>query len=151
MTPEESDRFALNLSIAVAKNITSKTWLSGLSDFFDVLSDPERYGRNYVARLAGSMAVPAMVSQMASATDPNLREARNILDTIKSRVPGLSDELPERLTLWGQPLRSEERRVGTECVSTCSSRWSTNDQKKKYAVQTLSVLPTTTLTPNKPH
>src|SRR3546814_13502039 len=54
MTPEESDRFALNLSIAVAKNITSKTWLSGLSDFFDVLSDPERYGRNYVARLAGS-------------------------------------------------------------------------------------------------
>src|SRR3546814_13048383 len=70
----------------------------------DVLSHPERYGRNYVARLAGSMAVPAMVSQMASATDPNLREARNILDTIKSRVPGLSDELPERLDLWGQPL-----------------------------------------------
>src|SRR3546814_11173980 len=66
MTPEESDRFALNLSIAVAKNITSKTWLSGLSDFFDVLSDPERYGRNYVARLAGSMAGPAMVSQMRS-------------------------------------------------------------------------------------
>src|SRR3546814_10990940 len=98
-----SDRFALNLSIAVAKNITSKTWLSGLSDFFDVLSDPERYGRNYVARLAGSMAVPAMVSQMASATAPNLREARNILHTIKSRVPGLSDDLPDRLNTWGQP------------------------------------------------
>src|SRR3546814_1171738 len=81
-----SDRFALNLSIAVAKNITSKTWLSGLSDFFDVLSDPERYGRNYVARLAGSMAVPAMVSQMASATDPNLREARNILDRKSTRL-----------------------------------------------------------------
>src|SRR3546814_14576751 len=73
MTPEESDRFELNLSIAVAKNITSKTWLSGLSAFFDVLSDPERYVRNYVARLAGSMAVPAMVSPMARAYDPNLR------------------------------------------------------------------------------
>src|SRR3546814_14914803 len=27
--------------------------------------------------------------------------------------------------------RSEERRVGTECVSTCSSRWSPYHQKKK--------------------
>src|SRR3546814_17313130 len=27
--------------------------------------------------------------------------------------------------------RSEERRVGKECVSTCRSRWSTNPLKKK--------------------
>src|SRR3546814_1747271 len=62
------------------------------------------------------MAVPAMVSQMASATDPNLREARNILDTIKSRVPGLSDELPERLNLWGQPL-ARGKSFGPDLVS----------------------------------
>src|SRR3546814_11873586 len=29
------------------------------------------------------------------------------------------------------PLRSEERRVGKECVSTCRSRWSPYHQKKK--------------------
>src|SRR3546814_18229335 len=28
-------------------------------------------------------------------------------------------------------MRSEERRVGTECVSTCSSRWSPDHYKKK--------------------
>src|SRR3546814_6419244 len=28
-------------------------------------------------------------------------------------------------------LRSEERRVGNECVSTCRSRWSTYHKKKK--------------------
>src|SRR3546814_13476677 len=28
--------------------------------------------------------------------------------------------------------RSEERRVGTECVSTCSSRWSPSQSNKKY-------------------
>src|SRR3546814_15835035 len=28
--------------------------------------------------------------------------------------------------------RSEERRVGKECVSTCRSRWSTYHEKKKY-------------------
>src|SRR3546814_11697892 len=27
--------------------------------------------------------------------------------------------------------RSDERRVGTECVRLCSSRWSTHHQKKK--------------------
>src|SRR3546814_14380458 len=32
---------------------------------------------------------------------------------------------PARIT------RSEERRVGKECVSTCSSRWSASHKKKK--------------------
>src|SRR3546814_14037138 len=30
-----------------------------------------------------------------------------------------------------RPARSEERRVGKECVSTCSSRWSPYHYKKK--------------------
>src|SRR3546814_14677864 len=30
------------------------------------------------------------------------------------------------------PLRSEERRVGNECVSTCRSRWSPYHSKKKH-------------------
>src|SRR3546814_14181242 len=33
--------------------------------------------------------------------------------------------------LWLLIARSEERRVGKECVSTCRSRWSTYHEKKK--------------------
>src|SRR3546814_17826473 len=33
--------------------------------------------------------------------------------------------------ICGGIFRSEDRRVGTECVSTCKSRWSTNHWKKK--------------------
>src|SRR3546814_17317673 len=33
-------------------------------------------------------------------------------------------------------LRSEERRVGTECVSTCRSRWSTHHLKKTTNIYT---------------
>src|SRR3546814_10851391 len=29
-----------------------------------------------------------------------------------------------RVAAWPRPRRSEERRVGKECVSTCRSRWS---------------------------
>src|SRR3546814_17926651 len=39
--------------------------------------------------------------------------------------------------------RSEERRVGTECVSTCRSRWSPHHQKKKEDRQQLSTVPVT--------
>src|SRR3546814_17697312 len=35
---------------------------------------------------------------------------------------GLTDQMPRRV--WVAIGRSEERRVGTECVSTCRSRWS---------------------------
>src|SRR3546814_13521451 len=31
---------------------------------------------------------------------------------------------PHELGLYSEALRSEERRVGKECVSTCRSRWS---------------------------
>src|SRR3546814_20054561 len=30
---------------------------------------------------------------------------------------------PRKATVWGALARSEERRVGKECVSTCRSRW----------------------------
>src|SRR3546814_16304155 len=32
---------------------------------------------------------------------------------------------------WSTTPRSEERRVGKACVSTCRSRWSPNNEKKK--------------------
>src|SRR3546814_13546140 len=38
--------------------------------------------------------------------------------------PGLIFMLPIYIYLFVTALRSEERRVGKECVSTCRSRWS---------------------------
>src|SRR3546814_15848099 len=38
---------------------------------------------------------------------------------------------PARYRGSGAAARSEERRVGKECVSTCSSRWSPDHSKKK--------------------
>jgi hypothetical protein len=103
-TGREADEFALSLSIAIAKNLTNKTWLSGLSDAFEVLTDPERYGRSYFQRLAGSAAVPSIVNQAAQATDPYLRNARTIADSIRARVPVLSESVPVRRDVWGEPV-----------------------------------------------
>src|SRR3546814_12830512 len=43
----------------------------------------------------------------------------------------LSRPTPETTSWAGCMVRSEERRVGKECVSTCKSRWWTYNEKKK--------------------
>jgi hypothetical protein len=80
---EEEDSIALSLAQSVAKNLTSKTWLSGVSDFFDALSDPERFGEAFVSRLTSSMAVPAVVAHMAGSTDENMRDSQSILGAVQ--------------------------------------------------------------------
>src|SRR3546814_16624332 len=45
-------------------------------------------------------------------------------------LPRLPSNLRSPAAAWSKP-RSEERRVGKECVSTCRSRWSPYHKKKK--------------------
>src|SRR3546814_16484512 len=49
---------------------------------------------------------------------------------------------------WGREWRSEERRVGKECVSTCSSRWSPYHSNKKHNEIELSELSKTSISLN---
>jgi hypothetical protein len=125
-TKQQADKLALNLGMSIANNITNKTWLSGLSDAFDVLSDPQRYGKTYVQRLAASMAVPALVSQTAQATDPYLRDARTIMDAIKARVPVVSRAVPVRRNVWGDPISSGGA-VGPKLISPFYASTISND------------------------
>src|SRR3546814_13991599 len=48
------------------------------------------------------------------------------LDDVAPRelVGIVPDEIEDGLLAGGEEVRSEERRVGKECVSTCRSRWS---------------------------
>src|SRR3546814_12814624 len=44
-------------------------------------------------------------------------------------------KVPRRVHVGAVVGRSEERRVGKECVSTCRSRWSPYNEKKKMTKQ----------------
>ncbi|MFP5328862.1 MAG: thermonuclease family protein [Alphaproteobacteria bacterium] len=129
-TVRELDVIALETATAIAKNLTNKTWLSGLSDAFDVLSDPERYGKNYVQRLAGSVAVPSLVNQASQSTDEYLRDARTILDGIKARVPVLSESVSPRLNVWGEPIERGNS-VGPDLVSPFYAKQASRDPMKR--------------------
>lgn len=97
-------------TVAVAQNVTSKTYLRGVAEFFDVMSSvsPDPNAKNkrasrWVERLAGS-AVPAGVAQLERTLSPELEATQGILEKIRSRIPGYSDDLPPRRNIFGEPI-----------------------------------------------
>src|SRR3546814_15844242 len=52
---------------------------------------------------------------------PFMAKLRSFMERVDSDEIDRTGEIPEPLV---QELRSEERRVGKECVSTCRARWS---------------------------
>src|SRR3546814_8583329 len=60
----------------------------------------------------------------AKLTEKQRQIAARILKEINERLGFLRNVGLEYLTLGRSSGRSEERRVGNECVSTCRSRWS---------------------------
>lgn len=106
---EEREMLAAAAVMSVAQNITSKTYLQGMTDLFEVMSDPQRYGGQYVARFLGTV-IPTGVAQIERVVDPTLRETRDtspfrqIVNQIRSRVPGYSEDLPPRRNIWGEPI-----------------------------------------------
>jgi len=102
---EQKDVVAL-ITGSISRNLTSKTWLRGISDMVEAFNDPVRYGQQWVQNLAGTV-VPTGVAQFARAQDPYLREARSVLDKIKDRLPGFKETLPFRRDLFGEPIKLE--------------------------------------------
>jgi hypothetical protein len=86
---------------SIATNLVSKTWLRGPSELLQAVFDPERYGDRYVRNLGASI-VPNILNQTAQAIDPNLREARNLMDAIKNRVPIVKEGLTQRRDVFGE-------------------------------------------------
>lgn len=103
--PDAGDIGGLILG-SVTKNILNKTWLQGPADLLQATEDPERYGKSWALKWAGSF-VPAGVAQFARTKDPYIRDARTLIDTYKSRLPGLSTEVLPKRDIWGNELRRE--------------------------------------------
>ncbi len=110
LNEEDRQNLATALVVATSKNVTSKTYLRGLSEAMQALDDPDRYGPRYIRNLAGT-AIPTGVAQVARSGipgivegDPVLRDVRTIYDKMRSRIPGMSDDLPPRRNIWGEPI-----------------------------------------------
>lgn len=103
---QDTEKLAAATALAFAGNVTNKTYLSGLSSVIEALNDPQRAAEGWLQRTAGSVVL-AGVAGIERIQDPTVREVYSMMDSIRSRTPGLSDSLPPRLDLWGQPVKTE--------------------------------------------
>lgn len=108
MTDKQREKVGTLVAASIIQNLSNKTWLSGLSDALEAAQDPQRYGTSWANRMAGTIAVPALVAQTVRSTDPFMREARTMMDAIKARIPGLSDDLPPQRDIYGRPIERQQ-------------------------------------------
>ncbi len=107
LSERQQDDKATMLTASIMSNLASKTWLSGMSDFVEGLSDPGRYAGNWLERVASSFAVPAGVAGVARAMDPVARKRESIGEAIQARVPGMTDELMPRRDVFGDVVETD--------------------------------------------
>ncbi|MBP5057598.1 hypothetical protein HUS95_20675 [Pseudomonas chlororaphis] len=102
---KDAGDIAAGLLGSFANATINKTYMQGLSNFSEFLSDPKRNGGWYLRQQAGTLAQPfTLASNIASENDPYARESSSVLDAIKYRVPGLRQDLPVRLDHFGEPI-----------------------------------------------
>src|SRR3546814_13326433 len=92
-------------------------------------AEQDRFGERAMHRRLepGQVAIIASMLGAAhaiSAPPPNEKKDRKKLDAAKAI------DRPKMIWISRRNPRSEERRVGKECVSTCRSRWSPYHYKK---------------------
>ncbi|WP_299083214.1 hypothetical protein [uncultured Paraglaciecola sp.] len=100
---KEADKLLLAASMAIASQVTSQQYMSGVSSFFEMMSDPHRYADGYFKRIAG-IASPTILSDITRVDDPVFRHVSSMIDAIKARAPGYSKELPGKFDRWGNQI-----------------------------------------------
>lgn len=105
----ESDKLAYGMSLSLAKNLASKTYLQGLTNAFaslgDLISGKSETGFDTFAyRLAGSVMVPSVVNAFKG--DDTLREIRSVMDSYRSRMPGSSQQVPPVHNVLGEVVQA---------------------------------------------
>jgi hypothetical protein len=67
------------------------------------MANPKGRFEAFLQRQAGSF-VPAIVAEGSRFNDPYMLETDSMLQAMRARVPGLSEDLPARRDLWGRPI-----------------------------------------------
>jgi len=108
MTEEEKDKLPKILARAFANAVTNKTFLEGITNVIEAMSDPTRFAPRFIQRMAGSL-VPNIIGQPTAMADPVVREVNSSLEAIMARIPGFRQQLLPKPDWLGQPIPTKER------------------------------------------
>jgi hypothetical protein len=104
---EDAADVAGHCLIALAHNLSSKSYLKGVTDALQAFMDPDRNAMSYIKGLAAShLPFSSLMRNIRQDfADDHLREARGFLDYMMNSIPGMSDDLPaKRNWITGKPI-----------------------------------------------
>lgn len=104
------------IGVALSKNITSKSYLTGIEQVMDALNQPDRKMSQFLGTRLGSLVVPSVIGQTLPMSDPIMREARTLMDNVLKRAPGLSERLDPKRNILGEEIKRPEA-FGPDYVS----------------------------------
>jgi hypothetical protein len=108
MNEEEKDKVPKLLAAAFANAVTNQTFLQGITNVVNAVSDPVRFGPRFLQGFAQT-AVPNIIGQPTAMADPVVREVNGMLEAIQSRIPGARQELLPKRDWLGEPVKTKER------------------------------------------
>ena len=116
MTADEADKLPKMVSVAFANAVTNQTFLQGITNIVNAMSDPKRFG----ARLAQSMAastVPNIIAQPTAMSDPFVREINSMFDAIRARIPRQREKMLAKRDVWGTEVSTKSRLGGISPIT----------------------------------
>ena len=96
----------------IERNLSELPFMFGLTSIVDALKDTSgKRIDSFIARQVGSF-IPAGVANIAEGLDRTVRHPDGIVETLESRTPGLTGNVPPSLDITGQPLQREVSGLG---------------------------------------
>ena len=94
---------AVEVVMETIKLMKDNSFLRGIADLMNVITDPERYSEQWLKNQATSV-IPTGLGYLKNLNDPIIREPGSIPESIKAKLPGFSRGVPPKLDVWGRPI-----------------------------------------------
>lgn len=96
----------------IQRNVTDFPFLMGLSNLVDAIKDTSgKRVNNFISRQVAGF-VPAAVANVAEATDRTVRHPEGISQTVQSRIPGMTQNVPPVLDVTGKTVQRPASQLG---------------------------------------
>jgi hypothetical protein len=109
---KDIEQYGLMFMSSFAQNVTSKSFFHGLGGLFGAIESPETNMKSFFASFANAL-VPSGAAQVAQAIDPVEREFTTFMERVIRRVPGMSQTLPAKSDILGQPMEKSLTEIVT--------------------------------------
>ncbi len=105
---EATGDISMGLVAAIASNITSKTWMTGVRQAVDIAFADSDYKVEMAFRSAAGSFVPSVGRDVAQMFDREVKDISDLGDAIRAKVPYLSDKVDVRRNFMGEEVSYQD-------------------------------------------